>query len=191
MLQIAAALGIPYPYLTGDAARGNFSNTRVALLDFRRRVSAIQHSVIVHQLCRPVWQRWLDLAVLSKSIDLPGYDRDRRSFQAVSWLPTRWDWVDPMKDASAEILQIEAGLKSRSQAISERGYDAEQVDREIAAERKREATLGLDFRRPGSPAQGPKGEPDGDDTDASDGKDEGDDPAADSSDEDAKTIGDR
>ncbi|WP_411957178.1 phage portal protein [Paracoccus homiensis] len=191
LLQIAAALGIPYPYLTGDAARGNFSNTRVALLDFRRRVSAIQHSVIVHQLCRPVWQRWLDLAVLSKSIDLPGYDRDRRSFQAVSWLPTRWDWVDPMKDASAEILQIEAGLKSRSQAISERGYDAEQVDREIAAERKREATLGLDFRRPGSPAQGPKGEPDGDDTDASDGKDEGDDPAADSSDEDAKTIGDR
>jgi capsid protein len=60
-----------------------------------------------------------------------------------------------MKDASAEILQIEAGLKSRTQAMAERGYDAEQVDREIAAERKREAALGLDFRRPGSPAQGP------------------------------------
>ena len=36
----------------------------------------------------------------------------------------------------------------------ERGYDAEQVDREIAAERDRERALGLDFRRPGSPAQG-------------------------------------
>ncbi|PKQ10396.1 MAG: phage portal protein, partial [Alphaproteobacteria bacterium HGW-Alphaproteobacteria-1] len=35
--------------------------------------------------------------------------------------------------------------------------DAEQVDREIAAERKRELALGLDFRRPGSPAQGPGG----------------------------------
>lgn len=60
-----------------------------------------------------------------------------------------------MKDASAEIVQIEAGLKSRTQALSERGYDAEQVDREIAAERKRERDLGLDFRRPGSPALGP------------------------------------
>ena len=79
--------------------------------------------------------------------------RDR--YQTCAWLPTKWDWVDPMKDASAEILQIEAGLKSRTQAISERGYDAEQVDREIAAERKRERALGLDFRRPGSPAQGP------------------------------------
>jgi capsid protein len=47
-----------------------------------------------------------------------------------------------MKDASAEILQIEAGLKSRTQAIAERGYDAEQVDREIAAERKREGGAG-------------------------------------------------
>ena len=38
--------------------------------------------------------------------------------------------------------------------FAERGYDAEQVDREIAAERARERALGLDFRRPGSPAQG-------------------------------------
>ena len=188
LLQIAAALGIPYPYLTGDAARGNFSNTRVALLDFRRRVSAIQHSVIVHQLCRPVWQRWLDLAVLSGAIDLPGYDRDRRAYHSANWLPTRWDWVDPMKDASAEILQIEAGLKSRSQAISERGYDAEQVDREIAAERKREAALGLDFRRPGSPAQGPTGEADGD---AGTKDDRDDDPDADDTDDGANPKEDR
>jgi capsid protein len=82
-----------------------------------------------------------------------------------------------MKDASAEILQIEAGLKSRTQALSERGYDAEQVDREIAAERKRELALGLDFRRPGSPAQGP-GEGGVKDTDQdSDRDDETDDSA--------------
>ena len=55
------------------------------------------------------------------------------------------------------------------QAIAERGYDAEQVDREIAAERKRELALGLDFRRPGSPAQGP-GAVSGNDDD-SDGED--------------------
>lgn len=84
---------------------------------------------------------------------LQGYATERRQYLACDWLPTKWDWIDPAKDAAAEILQIEAGLKSRTQAIAERGYDAEQVDREIAAERKREAELGLDFRRPGSPAQ--------------------------------------
>lgn len=155
LLQISAALGIPYGYLTNDTARGNFSNTRVSLVDFRRRISAWQHGVLVYQMCRVVWIRWMDMAVLSRALDLPGFEAKRRQYQACMWLPTKWDWVDPMKDASAEILQIEAGLKSRTQALSERGYDAEQVDREIASDRTRELTLGLDFRRPGSPALSP------------------------------------
>ena len=129
------------------------TTTRIALVDFRRRISAFQHSVMVYQLCRAVWTRWMDTAVLAGAIELPGYATDRRQYLACDWLPTKWDWIDPAKDAAAEILQIEAGLKSRTQAIAERGYDAEQVDREIAAERNREAELGLDFRRPGSPAQ--------------------------------------
>ncbi|MFT7596225.1 MAG: lambda family phage portal protein, partial [Paracoccaceae bacterium] len=155
LLQISAALGIPYGYLTNDTAKGNFSNTRISLVDFRRRISAWQHGVLVYQMCRAVWTRWMDMAVLSGALELPDYDAKHRQYQACMWLPTKWDWVDPMKDASAEILQIEAGLKSRTQALSERGYDAEQVEREIAAERKRELSLGLDFRRPGSPAQAP------------------------------------
>jgi lambda family phage portal protein len=153
LLQISAALGIPYGYLTNDTAKGNFSNTRISLVDFRRRISAWQHGVLVYQMCRAVWSRWMDMAVLSGALEFPDYDIKRGYSQACMWLPTKWDWVDPMKDASAEILQIEAGLKSRTQALSERGYDAEQVEREIAAERKRELALGLDFRRPGSPAQ--------------------------------------
>ncbi|CUH70022.1 phage portal protein, lambda family [Thalassovita autumnalis] len=154
LLQISAALGIPYPYLANDMVKGNFSNSRLALIEFRRRVSAWQHSVMVYQLCRPVYARWLDLAVLSGTLALPGYEAERPRMLAADWLPTKWDWVDPLKDANAEIAQIEAGLKSRTQAIAERGYDAEQVDREIASERERERALGLDFRRPGSPAQG-------------------------------------
>lgn len=154
LLQISAALGIPYPYLANDMVKGNFSNSRLALIEFRRRVSAWQHSVMVWQLCRPVYARWMDAAVLSGALTLPGYEADRTRLLTADWLPTKWDWVDPLKDANAEIAQIEAGLKSRTQAIAERGYDAEQVDHEIAAEHARERALGLDFRRPGSPAQG-------------------------------------
>ena len=155
LLQISAALGIPYGYLSNDGAKGNFSNSRLSLIEFRRRVAAWQHSVMVFQMCRPIWARFMDTAVLAGALRLPGYDRKRGEYLAADWLPTKWDWVDPLKDANAEIAQIEAGLKSRTQGIAERGYDAEQVDREIAAERKREVALGLDFRRPGSPAQAP------------------------------------
>ena len=163
LLQISAALGIPYPYLANDMVKGNFSNSRLALIEFRRRVSAWQHAVMVYQLCRPVWARWMDAAVLSGTLTLPRYEANRARLLTADWLPTKWDWVDPLKDANAEIAQIEAGLKSRTQAIAERGYDAEQVDREIAAEHARERALGLDFRRPGSPAQGVQAMSEGDD----------------------------
>jgi capsid protein len=70
---------------------------------------------------------------------------------AVKWIPPKWDWVDPLKDRKAEIEAIEAGLKSRSDVIESEGYDAEEVDRRIAADHAREEELGLSF---GQKAQG-------------------------------------
>jgi lambda family phage portal protein len=145
LLQVSAALGVPYAYLSNDMLKANYSNSRLALLEFRRRIEAYQHAVMVWQLCRRVWARWMDMAVLAGALDLPDYKRRRREYLACGWLPPKWDWVDPLKDARAEIEQIEAGLKSRTQALAERGYDAEQVDAEIAADRRRESALGLTF----------------------------------------------
>ncbi|MDO8606859.1 MAG: phage portal protein, partial [Phaeospirillum sp.] len=99
LLQISAATGIPYAYLSNDMLKANYSNSRMALLEFRRRVEAWQHSVMVHQMCRVVWQRWMDVAVLSGALDIPGYERNRASFIACSWLPPKWDWVDPLAEA--------------------------------------------------------------------------------------------
>ncbi|MFN3727516.1 MAG: phage portal protein [Allosphingosinicella sp.] len=145
LLQVSAALGIPYAYLSNDMLKANYSNSRLALLEFRRRIEAYQHSVMVWQICRRVWARWLDTAVMAGAIALPDYEQKRRIYLGCSWLPPKWDWVDPLKDARAEIEQIEAGLKSRTQALAERGYDADQVDAEIAADRARERQLGLSF----------------------------------------------
>jgi lambda family phage portal protein len=145
LLQVSAALGVPYAYLSNDMLKANYSNSRLALLEFRRRIEAYQHAVIVWQLCRQVWARWMDTAVIAGAIDIADYDQRRREYLACGWLPPKWDWTDPLKDARAEIEQIEAGLKSRTQALAERGYDAEQVDAEIAADKAREKGLGLTF----------------------------------------------
>ena len=53
LLQVAAALGLPYANLSADMLKANYSNTRAALLEFRRRIEAFQHSVLIYQLCRP------------------------------------------------------------------------------------------------------------------------------------------
>ncbi|AUM00564.1 phage portal protein [Rhodocyclaceae bacterium] len=142
---VAAAMGITYEMLTGDLTQVNYSSIRAGLLEFRRRCEAIQHGVIVHQLCRPVWRAWMAQAVLEGALALPGFARQRRQYLAAKWIPQGWQWVDPLKEFNALKLAIRAGLMSRSEAISAYGYDAEDIDREIAADNQRADALGLVF----------------------------------------------
>lgn len=145
---VAAAMGVTYEQLTGDLTQVNYSSIRAGLLEFRRRVESLQHGVIVHQLCRPIWQAWMDQAVMEGALNLPGYANAktvRRDYQACKWIPQGWQWVDPLKEADAMKAAIRSGLMSRSEAISANGYDAEDVDREIAADNARADGLGLIF----------------------------------------------
>ncbi len=140
---VAAAIGITYEQLTGDLSGVNYSSIRAGLLEFRRRCEMVQHAVLVYQLCRPIWSAFVDAAVLSGAIDLPGYRRRKRQYRACKWVPQGWSWVDPEKEFNAMILAIRAGLLSRSEAIASSGYDAETIDREIAADAERADALGL------------------------------------------------
>ncbi len=161
---VAAAMGITYEMLTGDLTQVNYSSIRAGLLEFRRRCEALQHGVIVHQLCRPIWRAWMDQAVLEGALDLPSYRKERRTYQAAKWIPQGWSWVDPQKEFNAMKLAIRAGLISRSEAISGNGYDAEDVDREIAADNARADALGLVFDSDARHDQAPASTP----TDAQD-----------------------
>ena len=150
---IASGLGIPYELVSGDLEGVTYSSIRAGLVEFRRRIEQLQHSIIVFQFCRPVWERFIRLSVLAGHIPVQDFDRDPAAYLAADWLPPKWDWVDPLKDARAEIEQIKAGLKSRSQSVAERGYDIETVDAAIAADREREAKLGLIFETSPIPEQ--------------------------------------
>jgi len=137
---ISAGMGVMYEQLSGDYAGVTFSSIRAGLIEHRRRIEQIQHGIVVFQLCRPIWNRWIELAALSGAVRI---GRDLAPYRAVKWLPPKFEHADPWKDQQTEISAIEAGLMSRSHAIAERGYDAETVDSEIAADHARAAKLGL------------------------------------------------
>jgi capsid protein len=76
---VAAAMGITYEHADRGSHQVNYSSIRAGLLEFRRRCEALQHGVIVHQLCRPIWRAWMDQAVLEGALTLPGYSRRQPS----------------------------------------------------------------------------------------------------------------
>lgn len=142
---VASAMGITYEMLTGDLTQVNYSSIRAGLLEFRRRCEAIQHGVIVHQLCRPIWRAWMEQSALEGALPMPQFADRKREYLAAKWIPQGWQWVDPKKEFDAMLTAIRAGLLSRSEAISAFGYDAEDIDREIAADNQRADELGLVF----------------------------------------------
>ena len=155
LLAISASLGLPYHLVTGDVRQANYSSLRAELVEFRRRIGQLQHGVMAHQFCRPIWQRWLETAALSGALDLP----DMAKAKPVHWIPPRWDWVDPLKDIQAQLLGIEAGLMSRRKAVEATGYDIEEIDRGNAADAERAAALGLHYSTSPGETQGARATP--------------------------------
>jgi lambda family phage portal protein len=139
---IAAGMGITYEQLTGDLTGVNYSSIRAGLLEFRRRCEQFQHQVLVYQFCRPVWRRWIEAALVSGALPKQG---DVALYYDAKWIPPGFGWVDPWKDIKAQIMAVRAGFKSRAEVVSEQGYDAEAIDREIAADNARARALGLSY----------------------------------------------
>jgi lambda family phage portal protein len=156
---IFAGMGVPYSSGTGDVSRANYSSLRAEQVDFRRRVEQFQWATLVFQLCRPTAHRWLDAAVLSGALSIPGYRRNRRQFQQIRWIPPAWPWVDPLKDRQAEQLAVSERWKARSDVVEAEGFDVDETDARIAADQAREEALGLVVPRPEPVSAAPAAEP--------------------------------
>ena len=120
-------------------SQANYSSLRAGLIPFRAKVEQFQYHQIVPQVLAPLWRRVITRAYVAGDLDLP----DLAPAFKVEWLTPRAMQVDPQKDTAALVAQIEAGLTSRTKAVASMGWNVADLDAERAAERQREAELGL------------------------------------------------
>lgn len=141
---IAAGVGLTYEQLTGDYSEVTYSSARAAMIEFRRQMTRTQNQVVIHQFCRPIWNKWFESAVMSGRISLPSGMTVRAASKA-RWVTPGWGQVDPQKSIAAQVAAIRAGIMSRDQAIAEQGIDPEELDAEIARGNARQKEHGLTF----------------------------------------------
>ena len=132
---IAAGLGLTYELLTGDLSQVNYSSIRAGLIEFRRRMEALQWQVLIPGLCNPVWRRFVEVAQAVDSLPAGSF--------GVEWTAPRFEAVDPLKDAKADIMSVRAGFMTLKEAIARNGYDPSDVLAEIADTNARLDELGL------------------------------------------------
>ena len=154
--EVAAGFGLPYELLSGDLSSVNYSSIRSGLIEFRKRVEAVQYGIVVYQFLRRVFERWVLTENLAGRLGRPG--QALSELATVKFVMPRREWIDPQKDVEAEIAAINAGLMSRREAVASRGLDIEALDAEIAADREREKALGLTFElKPSGKKEQPNG----------------------------------
>lgn len=145
---IAGSLGVSYHTLASDLEGVNFSSARTGTIEDRDGFMCLQNWLTdtLHARLFPVWLR-RQLAT-GRLAPLPAEKFDK--FNAPTWQPRRWQWVDPLKDEQAHALAFGMRTKSLRQIIIERGQDPDEVFDEIAEDFAKLRGLGIEPTLPGS-----------------------------------------
>lgn len=134
-----AGAGLPYELGSGDIRNVSDRTLRVVMQEFRRFAAARQWQVVIPMFCQKVVVKWAQSAVLAGIVRPNEYDSVRRP----TWAPHGFEHIHPVQDPQGKILEIQAGIRSRSSVIGESGDDPIDVDNERAADQTREKALGL------------------------------------------------
>lgn len=135
LMRSASGCGVTYDQMTGDLRRANYSSLKAGRNEFRQAVEQIQWHVVIPMICAPVWRRFIETAVGAQLLPDRAYP--------VEWVPPAFQSVDPLKDVSAEIMAVRAGLDTLDQAITRRGNDPREHRRRIAEINAELDALGL------------------------------------------------
>lgn len=132
---IAAAYGISYESLTGDLENVNFSSGRMGWIEMQRNINHLQQDILIPMFCNPVWDWFLN------GIAVTGiYSKEDI---AAKWTAPRREMLDPQKEIAGITSAIRAGLQSWPEAVSELGYNPNEVLVEIAKNNAELDKLGI------------------------------------------------
>lgn len=138
-LGTSAAAGLPYEVFSGDIKEVSDRTLRVIINEFRRHAEQRQWQIVIPQLCEKVIAWFAEAAALVGKLGVDEVDLVRRA----EWSPHGWAYIHPVQDPQGKKLEVDAGFRSRSSVIGERGDDPDAVDDERAMDREREERLGL------------------------------------------------
>lgn len=141
MNQISMGLNVTKQALLSDTSNASFSAARLTeklrVTTFRTRTN-----VLISKVLKPIYAAWLKNEMLhNNTLNLSFSDFD--DLICARFISQKPISLDPVKDIQAEVMQLDAGLKSKTQVIAELGGDPVKVLAEIAKEKKRILTRKL------------------------------------------------
>lgn len=137
-----AATGVQYNTNGQDLEGVTYSSLREGRLT-QNDIWRCEQAIHVRRVETPIFQRWLKMALLAGAI--PNYTIENYEYLLPCiFQPRRWAWVDPLKDVTATVKQLNNKLTTVAQVLAERdGTDLDDFLAELMAEREKFAAAGM------------------------------------------------
>lgn len=142
MRRVASGTNTGYSSVSKNYA-GNYSAQRQELVESDGAYKTLSGQFI-GSVVRPVYEDFLAAAIVSGQLILPR-DLDHDTLDDALFIPPQMPWVDPLKEAIAQMTLERSGYKSAQQIIRERGGIPADIMRQIAEWRKEADEKGLVF----------------------------------------------
>ena len=130
--QISSGLNIPYNELANDLEGVSYSSLRQSVLEAREYYKFMQKFMSEH-LLEPIYLRWLEMSITNNNLNLPMTKFDK--FTRVRFVGKGFSWIDPQREANANVLLLKNGLISVQDVQANYGRDAEDLYSQLQAEK--------------------------------------------------------
>ena len=125
---IAAAQGLSLESTSRNVERVNYSSARQNLLADEITYKQMRKELIEYFL-RPLYKRFVQVCYLAGLLDGTGFDINDLQYYRAVWLAPSLGWIDPKKEAEANVINLQNGGKSFQQYCAEQGADwRERID---------------------------------------------------------------
>lgn len=119
---VGSALELPYDVISKEF-NSSYSASRGALLEAWEAFK-MKRAWFVDGFCQPVYELWLAEAVALRRIRATGFFDDplfRLFWSEARWIGPVQGSLDPLKEAKADLMLIDRGIKTHEQVTRERG----------------------------------------------------------------------
>ena len=123
---MASGLGCSFEAISSDYSQSNYSSSRLAMLQDRDHWRTIQ-KMLKETFYQPIYEYWLEMAVLSNVLTLPTYSTTPEVYEKVRWVCRGYSYVDPQKEIAGMKDAVRCGFKTLTDVVSEAGGDIEEL----------------------------------------------------------------
>lgn len=133
--EIGAGVGLSYHVLSGDMSDSSFAQARLGLIEQAKHIAALREADFVPTTLDPIWDAFINASILADLLPDRPYP--------VRWSAPKQQSADRLDEAKAAMVEMRLGLRSRPEIIEADGRDPDDVNAEIAADKKTREALGI------------------------------------------------